>query len=225
MVVYGKSDCGPCPASAAISAMTGPSFGVVVVSLRGRERSSRGARWPSQSTNASKNAAGPSSLEQDIVGAQTVFPVERSVGTGFRIAVFSSAWSLGLWRILFCVLLADAREGLQRRPAITCRVYGDLRRLSNKNKRNQSRAVKCTSGTRRLPKNPRLRSPKCTSYRVTSIHYPYFVQDRPGATTSNSHCFTRRSQVRPQCGFISRSLYTLQRLYYNYSATVLPHLS
>ena len=63
--------------------------------------------------------------------------------------------------------------------------------------------------------------PHCTSYRVTSRHYPYFVQDRQDATTNNSHCFTRRSQVRPQCGFIGRSPYTVQHLYYKFSTTVL----
>ena len=65
----------------------------------------------------------------------------------------------------------------------------------------------------------------CISYRVTSRHHPYFVQDRQDATTNNSHCFTRRYQVRPQCGFISRRPYTLQHLYYNYSTTVLLQFS
>ena len=54
-------------------------------------------------------------------------------------------------------------------------------------------------------------------HRVTSRHFPYFVQDCQDATTNNSHCFTRRSRARPQCGFIGRSPYTVQHLYYNYS--------
>ena len=40
-----------------------------------------------------------------------------------------------------------------------------------------------------------------------------------------THCFTTRSQIRPQCSFISRSPYTLHYLDYNYSTTVLLQLS
>lgn len=146
-------------------------------------QSGHGTRWSSHSTNALKNDARPSSSEQGRVWtSRQYFPALDSAS--------SSSIIVGEME------LPGGYVGCSSGIGDHCHWPMPPWNISMA----WSHDLPCVwwSSTFVEKKNRKQRSPKCTSHRVTSRHYPYFTQD---VTTNNSRCFTRRSQVRTHCGF------------------------